>query len=48
MIRSQISISTLLYGHQPIAHRFVGEIFGENIFKAGTVATIAEKTAFDM
>lgn len=33
--------------YQPIAHKFVGEIFGEeNIFKAGTVATIAEKTAF--
>ena len=33
--------------YQPVAHKFVGEIFGEeNIFKAGTVATIAEKTAF--
>lgn len=33
--------------YQPVAHRYVGEIFGEkNVYKAGTVATIAEKTAF--
>lgn len=31
---------------QPVAHRYVGAIFGEqNVFKAGTVSTVAEKTA---
>ncbi len=33
--------------YQPVAHRYVGAIFGEkNVFKAGTVGTIAEKTAY--
>ncbi len=33
--------------YQPVAHRYVGTIFGEkNVFKAGTVGTVAEKTAF--
>lgn len=33
--------------YQPQAHKYVGVIFGEkNVYKAGTVSTIAEKTAY--
>ncbi len=33
--------------YQPTAHKYVGEIFGEkNVYKAGTVAAIQDKTAF--